>query len=78
MVVGANRWETMVKLNLIVEGGVLTGDVSAETANNAEALRESLYKFLQDYLVVRMWKLRYSWVLGIVMLQNNLLKLKHQ
>ena len=45
MVVGANRWETMVKLNLIVEGGVLTGDVSAETANNAEALRESLYKF---------------------------------
>lgn len=50
MVVGANRWETMVKLNLIVEGGVLTGDVSAETANNAEALRESLYKFFTRLL----------------------------
>ena len=35
----------MVKLNLIVEGGVYIENVSAETANNAEALRESLHKF---------------------------------
>ena len=35
----------MVKLNLIVEGGVHTGDVSAEIANNTEALRESFHKF---------------------------------
>lgn len=35
----------MVKLNLIIEGGVYPNSVSAETANNAEALRESLHKF---------------------------------
>lgn len=40
----------MVKLNLIVEGGVHTGDVSAETANNVEALRESLHKFFTRLL----------------------------
>lgn len=44
MVVGSNRWKKMVKLNLIVEGGVYIENVSAETANNAEALRESLQK----------------------------------
>lgn len=50
MVVGSNRRETMVKLNLIVEGGVLAGDASAETANNVEALRESLHKFFTRLL----------------------------
>ena len=40
----------MVKLNLIVEGGVYTENVSAETANNAEALRESLHKFFTRLL----------------------------
>lgn len=50
MVVGSNRWKKMVKLNLIVEGGVYTGNVSAETANNAEALRESFHKFFTRLL----------------------------
>ena len=40
----------MVKLNLIVEGGVYTENVYAETANNAEALRESLHKFFTRLL----------------------------
>ena len=40
----------MVKLSLIVEGGVHTNDVSAETANNAEALREALHKFFSRLL----------------------------
>ncbi len=40
----------MVKLNLIVEGGVYTENVSADTANNAEALRESLHKFFTRLL----------------------------
>lgn len=40
----------MVKLNLIVEGGVYTSNVSAETANNAEALRESFHKFFTRLL----------------------------
>lgn len=35
----------MVKLNLIVEGGVYTNNVTAETANNVEALRQSLHQF---------------------------------
>jgi hypothetical protein len=42
----------MVKLNLIVEGGVYTEDVSAETANNAEVLRESLHKFFTRFLCI--------------------------
>ena len=40
----------MVKLNLIVEGGVYTNNVSAETANNVEALRQSLHKFFSNIL----------------------------
>ena len=40
MVVGSNRREEMVKLNLIVEGGVYPNDVSAETASNVESLRQ--------------------------------------
>ncbi len=40
----------MVKLNLIVEGGVYTDNVSADTANNVEALRESLHKFFTRLL----------------------------
>lgn len=40
----------MVKLSLIVEGGVHTSCVSAETANNAEALREALHKFFSRLL----------------------------
>lgn len=40
----------MVKLTLIVEGGVYTNNVSAETANNAEALRESFHKFFNRLL----------------------------
>lgn len=40
----------MVKLNLIVEGGVYTNNVSAETANNVEALRQSLHKFFTNIL----------------------------
>ena len=38
----------MVKLSLIVEGGVYTNNVSAETANNVEALRQSLHKFFTN------------------------------
>lgn len=40
----------MVKLNLIIEGGIYTENVSADTANNAEALRESLHKFFTRLL----------------------------
>ncbi len=40
----------MVKLNLIIEGGVYTENVSADTANNAETLRESLHKFFTRLL----------------------------
>lgn len=50
MVVRSNRRQKMVKLNLIVEGGVYTENVYAETANNAEALRESLHKFFTRLL----------------------------
>ncbi len=35
----------MVKLNLIVEGGVYANNVSADTANNVESLRQSLHDF---------------------------------
>jgi len=35
----------MVKLNLIVEGGVYPNNVLADTANNVESLRQSLHKF---------------------------------
>lgn len=40
----------MVKLNLIVEGGVYTNNVSAETASNVESLRQSLHKFFTRLL----------------------------
>lgn len=40
----------MVKLNLIVEGGVYTNNVSAETASNVESLRQSLHKFFTKIL----------------------------
>ncbi len=40
----------MVKLNIIVEGGVYANNVSAETANNAESLRQSLHKFFTRIL----------------------------
>ena len=40
----------MVELNLIVEGGIRTDNVSAETANNAEALRESFHNFFTRLL----------------------------
>ncbi len=42
----------MVKLNIIVEGGTPTNDSSAETANNSEALRQSLHKFFARLLDV--------------------------
>ncbi len=35
----------MVKLNLIIEGGVYANNISAETASNVESLRQSLHKF---------------------------------
>lgn len=35
----------MVRLSLIVEGGVYPNNVSVETANNVESLRQSLHKF---------------------------------
>ena len=35
----------MVKLEIIVEGGADKGNISAETANNVESLRQSLHKF---------------------------------
>lgn len=40
----------MVRLNLIVEGGVYTDNVSAETASNVESLRQSLHKFFNRVL----------------------------
>jgi len=40
----------MVKLNLIIEGGVYTNNVSAETASNVESLRQSLHKFFTGIL----------------------------
>ena len=40
----------MVKLNLIVEGGVHTQNASAETASNVESLRQSLYRFFTGIL----------------------------
>ncbi len=40
----------MVKLNIIVEGGAYANNVSAETANNAESLRQSLHKFFTRIL----------------------------
>ena len=40
----------MVRLNLIIEGGVYTNNVSAETANNVEALRQSLHTFFTKIL----------------------------
>lgn len=40
----------MVRLNLIVEGGVYTDNVSAETASNVESLRQSLHKFFNRIL----------------------------
>lgn len=40
----------MVKLNLIVEGGIYTDNVSAETASNVESLRQSLHKFFNRIL----------------------------
>ena len=40
----------MVKLNLIVEGGVYPNHVSAETASNVESLRQSLHQFFQRLL----------------------------
>lgn len=40
----------MVKLNIVVEGGIALDNVSADTANNVEALRQSLYKFFVKVL----------------------------
>lgn len=40
----------MVRLNLIVEGGVYTDNVSAETASNVESLRQSLHIFFNRVL----------------------------
>ena len=40
----------MVRLNLIIEGGVYADSVSVETANNAEALREALHNFFTRLL----------------------------
>lgn len=40
----------MVKLSLIIEGGAPGDNVSADTANNSEALRESLHKFFRRLL----------------------------
>lgn len=40
----------MVKLNIIVEGGVPLNNVSADTANNVESLRQSLHKFFSRAL----------------------------
>lgn len=40
----------MVRLNLIVEGGVYIDNVSAETASNVESLRQSLHKFFNRVL----------------------------
>ncbi len=40
----------MVRLNLIIEGGVYTDNVSGETASNVESLRQSLHKFFNRIL----------------------------
>lgn len=40
----------MVKLNIVVEGGVSLNNVSANTANNVESLRQSLHKFFSKVL----------------------------
>lgn len=40
----------MVKLNLIIEGGVYTNNIPAETASNVESLRQSLHKFFTRIL----------------------------
>ena len=40
----------MVRLNLIVEGGVYIDNVSAETASNVESLRQSLHKIFNRVL----------------------------
>lgn len=40
----------MVRLNIIVEGGVALNNISADTANNVEVLRQSLHKFFTRVL----------------------------
>lgn len=40
----------MVRINLIVEGGVYPDNVSADTANNVESLRQSLNRFFTKIL----------------------------
>ena len=40
----------MVRLDLIIEGGVYTDNVSARTASNVESLRQSLHKFFNRIL----------------------------
>lgn len=40
----------MVRLDLIIEGGVYTDNVSAATASNVESLRQSLHKFFNRIL----------------------------
>lgn len=42
----------MVKLNIIVEGGVQLSNASADTASNVEALRQSFHKFFTKVLNV--------------------------
>lgn len=40
----------MVRLNIIVEGGTSLNNVPADTANNVEALRQSLHHFFARIL----------------------------
>lgn len=40
----------MVKLNIIVEGGVPLGNIQADTASNVESLRQSFYMFFSRLL----------------------------
>ena len=45
-----DRRKTVVKLNIIVEGGVPLGNIQADTASNVESLRQSLYMFFSRLL----------------------------
>ena len=49
VVIRTNRRQTMVKLHLIIEGGTYD-NASVDTANNVEALRQSLHKFFTKVL----------------------------
>ena len=50
MVVRSNWREKMVNLSIIVEGGGSPTNVSVDTANNAESLRQSLHSFFSRLL----------------------------